>query len=111
MDREFYHKNSLYPSKIADIVYEGNIRRQRTIILEIRPVQYNPASKLLRKYNKITLRVNFLSVNLAPQSSSVIYKDEFESAYKSLLLNYDSARWWRTSPKPANLAPKSTLTE
>ena len=111
IDREFYRQNSLYPSKIADIVYEGNIRHQRTVILEIRPVQYNPALKMLRKYNKVTLRVNFSLSKLAPQSNPVIYKDEFEDGYKSLLLNYDSAKSWRTSPKSINLAPKSTTAE
>jgi hypothetical protein len=106
IDRNFYRQNSLYPSKIADIVYEGNIRRQRTVILEIRPVQYNPALRSLRKYSKIVLKVNFSPSKLAPQSRSTIYKDEFESAYKSLLLNYDSAKSWRSAQTPsANLAP------
>lgn len=112
IDRNFYRQNSLYPSKIADIVYEGNIRRQRTAILEIRPIQYNPALKSLRKYTKIVLKVNFSSARLAPQSRSAIYKDEFESAYKSLLLNYDSAKSWRsTATSSASLAPKATKAE
>ncbi len=111
IDREFYRQNILYPSKIAEIVYEGNIRHQRTVVLEIRPVQYNAGSRLLRKYDKIILRVNFSQAKQAPQLGSTIYKDEFEDAYKSLLLNYDSAKSWRTPQKPINLAPRSTIAE
>jgi hypothetical protein len=125
IDKEFYRQNTLYPAQNAKIVYEGNFRHQRVFILELCPIQYNPALKLLRKYTKLVVRVSFSGNKLAPlvppsngRTESVSAKNkasdaEFENSYKSLLLNYESAKDWRGSSSlqkaPANQkAPKIT---
>ncbi|MDQ1317497.1 MAG: hypothetical protein QG588_1149, partial [Candidatus Poribacteria bacterium] len=131
IDKEFYRQNTLYPAQNAKIVYEGNFRHQRVVILELCPIQYNPALKLLRKYTKLVVRVNFSGNKLAPlvppsngRTESVSAKSrirdvEFENSYKSLLLNYESAKEWRgrssfqkapanqSSPKITDLVPPS----
>jgi hypothetical protein len=116
IDRDFYGTNAFYPSQIAQIVYEGNIRHQRAIILQIRPIQYNPALRLLRKYTKLVVRVNFSSSMLAPSKGNSYQDTKFENAYK-ILLNYDSAKNWRSSssqnapakPKLQSLSPALKL--
>jgi hypothetical protein len=125
IDKEFYRQNTLYPAQNAKIVYEGNFRHQRVVILELCPIQYNPALKLLRKYTKLVVRVSFSGNKLAPlvppsngRTESVSAKNkvrdvEFENSYKSLLLNYESAKDWRGNSSlqkaPANQSsPKIT---
>jgi hypothetical protein len=108
IDNDSYRQNKLYPAQNANLVYEGNVRHQRVVVLELSPIQYNPALKMLRKYTKLVVRVNFSGNNLTPSKT---YKDrdvEFENTYKSLVLNYESAKNWRVASSPeARLAPRS----
>ncbi len=120
-DREFYRRNTFYPSENAALVYEGYVRRQRVAVIELRPVQYNPATRLLRKYSRLVVEVNFSPGPGAPlipnvsESMSTGYQPSrtdkyFEESYQSLLLNYDDARKWRRSGSvtaSASPAPRS----
>ncbi len=108
IDKDFYKSNIFYPSEIAKILSTGYIRNQRISVIEIRPVQYNPALKILRTYSRILLRVSFTPNRTAPSQSfrSYEYEDkEFESLYKGLLLNYESAKSWRKAWETFKLAP------
>jgi len=115
IDNELYRQNTFYPAQNAKIVYEGNFRHQRVVILELCPIQYNPALKLLREYTKLVVRVSFSGSKLAPSISArnLSQDAEFENSYKSLLLNYESAKNWRVNPSyqkaPAiQLSPKAS---
>ena len=123
-DRRFYRRNTLYPSDNAALVYEGYVRRQRVAVIELRPVQYNPATRLLRKYSRLVVQVNFSPGPGAPLNSGVSGSmlagfqasqpdKEFEKSYQSLLLNYEDARKWRkprSAATGASLAPRSDAT-
>ncbi len=125
IDREFYRRNALYPPENAAFIYEGYVRSQRIAVIELRPIQYNPATKLLRKYSRLVVRVNFSSGSTAPpkQMGSLrsrvagrmpalpVNDKEFEALYQKLLLNYDSARDLRQSRSPAALAPAARRAE
>jgi hypothetical protein len=96
VDRDFYRRNVLYPAENAAFIQEGYVRRQRVAVIELRPVQYNPATKLLRKYSRLVVRVNFSSgLNAPPRqifSPNPQIDKEFEPLYQRLLLNYDDAK-------------------
>ena len=117
LDREFYRRDAFYPSGNADFVYEGNLRHQRIAVIELRPVQYNPARKLLRKYSRLLVRVDFSYAQAAPPGTrhavSLQYRDdrEFEQLYKGLLLNYDDARKLRKARTLSSLAPAAQSEE
>ncbi|MBM3210967.1 hypothetical protein FJZ33_02020, partial [Candidatus Poribacteria bacterium] len=115
IDRDFYSQKAFYPQVNANVAYYGYIRHQRVAAIELHPVQYNPASKILRKYTKLTVRVSFLpngeyipgqiispsEFNITPRSDR-----DFEKLYKSLVLNYEEAKQWRKRIPDASLAPK-----
>jgi len=109
VDRDFYRKNALYPSENAAFIHEGYVRRQRVAVVELRPVQYNPATKLLRKYSRLVVRVNFSAGSNAPSRQIFSPKPqidrEFEPLYQKLLLNYDDAKSLRQSRSLSALAP------
>jgi hypothetical protein len=120
IDREFYRRDAFYPSGNADLIYEGNLRHQRIAVIELRPVQYNPARKILRKYSRLLVRVDFSFIQAAPARSldqistgNLQYRHdrEFERLYKGLLLNYDDARKLRKARSSSSLAPAAQSEE
>jgi hypothetical protein len=116
VDREFYQTNSFYPPENAVLTYEGYIRRQRVAVIELHPVQYNPVSKILRKYSRLLVRVNFSKSFNAPskiQPRKLELRDEteFERLYRGLLLNYDQAKNLRKTRSKISLAPRQNESE
>ena len=59
-DGPAYRSNSNYPKTAAQVVYDGYIRSQRVLYLELRPVQYQPKSRTLRVHSRMTVRVHFV---------------------------------------------------
>ena len=79
IDDRFYGKNVVYPSETVSLSYQGYIRNQRIASLEFHPIQYNPATRMLRKYKKIIAKVNFTTNKSAPYYSAALKPDkEFE---------------------------------
>lgn len=107
IDSELYRQNIFYPLENAALVYEGYIRHQRVAIVELRPVQYNPATRLLRKYSRLLVKVIFSSSDFSSYTKSPSQLDRtvdkhFEKFYQGLLVNYEDARNWRkTYSSPA----------
>ena len=118
-DGAAYQTGALFPSDLADIVYEGYIRSQRVICLALHPVQYNARSRLLRLHPRLVVRVHFhamepfdasiygssrsqSSKSLAP---TVEEPDKFERTFRHLLGNYDEAKAWRVPRERALSAP------
>ena len=118
-DGAAYKTGTLFPSNLADIVYEGYIRSQRVICLALHPVQYNSKSRLLRIHPRMVVRVHFHAA--APDSvstfgssfsqsgkslSSIVEEPEkFERTFRNLLTNYDAARMWRVPREQTLSAP------
>jgi len=89
------------PANIAELVTTGYLRSQRFAELRFNPLQYNPASGEVRYYSRIQIE---LKLNSVGQTVSLSYKNSegfFEDSLRSLLLNYDQARSWRSKPSPA----------
>ena len=106
-----YQKNAFYPQKLAEVIYEGYIRDQKIINLELRPVQYNPKTRSVKFSSRILARVVFAEgLQAAPASGRWKSIGEeslrFENFFSQNLINYDQAKHWRQArPQPINAAP------
>jgi len=111
-----YQENAFYPKNLAEVVYEGYIRDQRVINVELCPVQYNPKTRSLKFYSRILARVIFDEYTQA--APSIINRRAhdvrgfnprtscFENFFRKNLINYDNAKNWRkTRPQSINAAP------
>ncbi len=112
-DGPAYQSTSNYPKVLAQAVYDGYIRSQRVLYLELCPVQYQPKSKLLRVHSRMTVRVHFVpqgtankfqSLSTSSSQSAIAEPGSFERMYQSFLLNYVDAKHWRV---PTNLPEAS----
>jgi hypothetical protein len=85
---EAYRMSEFVPASIVGLGRIGHSRSMITGTVNIYPIQYNPASGIVRKYTKIVIRINFGSA--ARRSSKPIADD----LLKASILNYDVARQW-----------------
>ncbi|MDG1841737.1 MAG: C25 family cysteine peptidase [Crocinitomicaceae bacterium] len=58
-----YNKDEFYPSKLVEVVELQKICGTPLAFTQIHPVQFNPVSKKIRVYSKITYRVDFVGSN------------------------------------------------
>jgi len=86
-----YRLNEFQPKSIAELVAPGIVRDNIVANLHITPLQYNPATGVVRKYSRIVIRVNFgtPSVTMQPQPGG---DDDF---LRGFMINYDEARKWK----------------
>lgn len=113
-DGPAYKSTSDYPKTVAQAVYDGYIRSQRVLYLELRPIRYQPKSKMLRIHSRMTVRVHFVhqgaanrfqSTSTSPSQFTTTEPASFERMYQDFLLNYDAAKHWRVPTTSANAAP------
>lgn len=98
-DDAIYTTDIFYPQQIATIVEHGFIRNQYAHQLQLFPVQYNPVSKEIKWYKKITIEIGF-EQKFSDQSSVLNVGDNspaFEPILAHVLLNYEPAKAWRTT--------------
>lgn len=97
-----YQKKSWYPESIVEITSEGFIRSQRVAQIRISPFQYNPVTRELRYYPRLSISVNFnndsKSARLAP--SGRIDEGDFEAILANNLVNYELSSNWRILRPP-----------
>ncbi len=101
-DNNFYSQNKYFPEQIASIESAGLVRETELGILVINPLRYNPASKILKQYTRIRVRVNFGSAPVLINRKRSI---EETGLLKDLALNSDIALNW-ISPKAADYKQK-----
>ena len=102
-DKKAYARNRYFPSSLAEFSDFQVIRGQRIAKLQIYPIQYNPVSKIVRKYVSLKIKVSYLSNQIDFSTQSVILKNNaFEHVYKNLLANYSVVKKWKKwQPKRA----------
>ncbi len=89
-----------YPQEIVASGSPVWLRNQRTVELEISPVQYDPALRRAKLCSRITVSVRFQgSGEAAPQNQ----KDLFEGIYRNVLLNYEQSLGWRKASEQPSL--------
>ena len=115
-DGPAYSSNRNYPKTAAQVVYDGYIRSQRVLYLELRPVQYQPKSRMLRVHSRMTVRVRFIhesssnrfhSASASRSQFTPAEPASFERMYQNVLLNYDEAKHWRVPTTSEAAAPSA----
>lgn len=89
-----YNSTRSVPENLIELQEPDFFRSQRRVRLIINPLQYNPAGKEVRQYNRIVVRVIFS--NGTDRTNRNMMQTRDDHIYKSLLVNYDQARTWRT---------------
>ncbi len=102
------------PNKIAQIGKAGWIRENRVLPLTLYPVQYNPASQVVKLYHRLVIQVQFKGVAKAPSALSSFTRPEsavYEEIYQKMLINPNTAKQWRSpfsQTTPRGAGPLST---
>ena len=100
-DQAVYSCDAFFPSLVAEIGDRGYLRDQRYVQVLVNPVQYNPVTGELKHYHYIKLQVSFsyprgrLSLS-ATRAESLA----FETVLQNTILNYETAKTWRSHPQP-----------
>lgn len=82
IDEAFYRSNTIYPEKLVDIDAINYYRGIPLAIVQVHPVQYNPAEHKLYVFSNIQYRVTFSS------ASEFFNKDEFSDHALGIFPNY-----------------------
>ncbi len=88
-DPSVYGRNTFLPGRVAEL---SPINQSRSMIIggvRLYPIQYNPATRTLRKYSRIVVEVVY-----APSSVSRVQNSDDE-VFAGFLFNYDVARAWK----------------
>lgn len=103
---EVYTQDAFFPGPLAGLQKSFVMRDLRGQALWIYPVQYNPVTKVMRVYSKITLRVYRTDgkgeneiTNAADRGRSLA----FEQMYRQAFLNYDESMLSRSTLEPEKM--------
>ena len=101
-DPTVYQKSSLYPVEMAQAEPLGHVRNQRVARVVLYPFQFNPAAGQLVYHRRIKVAVNFVGT-VRPDASLTRFAaaGSFEQALAHTLVNYSSARLWRSAAPPS----------
>ena len=97
-----YSGSSVYPADAVRIASIGNWRSQRYAVLEFRPVQYDPRARQLILHRRLRVEIAFSYASGARGAAQVgepVGEGAFESLLQKSLVNYDSAKNWRSAPQ------------
>jgi len=96
----FYEKNAWYPEKVAVHGQPYIMRDLRGMVITVNPFQYNPAKKVLRVYDRVTVRVVDEGTGAgAPAPVNVLPKNyrkpsrAFQSVQSHHFINYNGNRY------------------
>ena len=87
------------PNNLAQISTAGWIRENRVLPLRIYPVQYNPASRVVKLYHRLVVEVRFNGVAKTPSAIHSFHRaesDVYEELYGKMLINPQTAKQWRS---------------
>lgn len=110
-DRVAYASADYYPAEVARVAEIAWLRDQRLARIEIYPFQYLAAAGQLRLHRHLQIEIKFEGagtadrVEAAPKSAG-----PFEQLLRDSLLNYDTARSWRSSAAAPSLISSPTIT-
>ncbi|MGA9347303.1 MAG: C25 family cysteine peptidase [Anaerolineae bacterium] len=97
-DEGVYSTNAFYPTDLVEVHSSGYIRDQRFVQLQLNPLQYNPVTQQLRFHKRMKVELQFVYDEGKALARTRIgeINGPFEEALRNTILNYDSARRWRT---------------
>lgn len=102
--RPAFRSGSLFvPEQLASFVYSGTVKGIPTGTLTITPFQYNAASRSLKRYSRIVVRVDF-----GQQYTPADISGNTDWA-KASLLNYPQLMLWSRNAAPSRPAAASSV--
>mgnify|MGYP001403816261 CR=1 FL=1 len=75
-NRDAYAARGFRPTALAEVTFDGLTRDRRTVTVEVRPVQYDPSTRRLRAYSRVTVRVDFVGGSPSIRGDRVYVGDE-----------------------------------
>jgi len=96
-DLDVYEGYRNYPGFLAEISQDGFLRQQRVAGVSVFPVQYNPGNKEITVFESLLVTVKFTGSSLIQNAIQKPDSQIYERILSAQLINYDSARNWRTS--------------
>lgn len=101
--REAYAADAFLPGAVASLEPVERVRSLLVGAVRVHPVQYNPASGVLRKYSRIVVEVVY-----APGTGAPVPNEDDRTAGE-WVLNAESARNWKFPPVRAGAMAPSVL--
>lgn len=89
-DHALYNTDAFFPANITEIVEIQKLRGTPIAAVQIRPVQYNPVSGMLRVYSEITYRIDFIGHNRSFERLGLEHTTLFTAQLQRLVLNSSS---------------------
>lgn len=105
IDEKLYSSNGFYPEKNVIITSIGYFRGHRIARIEIRPIQYNPATDDLKHVELLKFAVYYNQTETAPNRGAE--NDPLDLISRRLIKNYPVARNWKVTPKARQLTKTS----
>lgn len=93
-DSSIYLDDEAWPPSAVTVAEPAMVRQQRVVKITLTPVQYLPALRRIRRYERLSVRLHFHGT-LERSEKSVLVSPEEESFYRDLVVNYEQARAWR----------------
>ena len=92
---ETYKKNAFFPETLYEINDPYILRDFRAQVLQLNPFQYNPITRIMKVYNKVTLKLTFDGNNTQNQfyrtlSSQKKLTKDYSYMYMERFLNYSN---------------------
>ncbi len=100
-DSDVYYGQSLYPGVMAEITGDGYLRQQRVVGVSTYPVQYDPLNNQLIIYESMQVSVEFSGSFTQSQQTFSLDAPVFEDLLAGSLLNYESAKSFRSLTQSA----------
>jgi len=97
----FYTSDTWYPSELAYVRAPYILRDVRGMVVVLNPFRYNPASRTLRVYDRVTVEVERVGpgkVNVLSHRPPGGVTPEFASIYERHFLNFDGSSLARYTP-------------
>lgn len=92
-DNGIYSTNTFFPKDPGELVFSGSLRNKYFGAAIISPLQYNPVTRTLRRYEYIRFRIIFGG---SPVKSNRIISKEAYSFFSNTGLNWKEALNWST---------------
>jgi hypothetical protein len=86
-DTKFYAKDELYPKEIVNISGPFEVDGYNSLLVHVRPFQYNPAKKKLFGYSNITVTIDIKPEKGKPGTDLTADRSESREAFGNLFLN------------------------
>ena len=97
---DFYGTDAWYPAELAEARSPYILRDLRGMVVVLNPFQYNPASRTLRVYDRVTVEIERVGpgrVNVLSRRPAAGITPEFADIYERHFLNAESATLARYS--------------